>query len=213
MKVTTPAVGASIEITIGQTAKEEHYMAQVLDETPVGLILSEFEAGDKDFTPNPQTPIKVRFHDPSGGFEFTSVVLHKKESPVKFVYIAKPLAVTKRQLRAYLRIDCDLPVTLVRQDDHKRTNMPGTIVNISGGGCVVRMKTSLAPETMVELKFALGEEGSSANLSARILKVLAGSEGEKDHRMQFEAIDDETRTAIIRYTFKLQHAAKRAQKG
>lgn len=212
-KLVIPEKGTAVEILIDGGAAEGHYLSEVIEETEKGLVLSGFESGGVKSIPSIDTPLTVRFHKSDAGYEFESLVLTKKEKPFKFCYIAKPVTMTRRQLRAYLRIDCEIPVSVIRQDDRRRNVITGTVTNISGGGCVILLPTAVPPDVITELKFELDEGRVIDGLIARVLTRRQGEDGGKQHVMQFETIDDDTRTAIIQYTFRLQHKqVKKAEK-
>lgn len=213
MKVVSPEIGASVELEQGSGDAAVHWLAKVEEETPGGLILAGLDDEDVPPLPAVSVPLRVRFHLRDAGYEFDSVVLHKRESPFRLVYIAKPIALSRRQLRAYLRVDCQLPVTLIRRDDERRNVITGMIVNISGGGMLISLMVTIPPETEIEVKFDLDEGGRTiSNVIARVLSIRAGDDGSRVHVVQFEAIDDEQRTAIIRQTYTIQQRAMKLKK-
>jgi c-di-GMP-binding flagellar brake protein YcgR len=213
MKIVTPEIGSSIELEQGDGDHATHWLARVEDETSGGLILSGFDGDDVPPLPPVSTPLRVRFHQRDAGYEFDSIVLNKRESPFRFAYVAKPVAISRRQLRAYLRVDCQLPVSLIRRDDQRRNVITGMVVNISGGGMLVSLMVTVPPEVIVEAKFDLEEGGRTiSNVTARVLSIRAGEDGSRVHVMQFDGIDDEQRTAIIRHTFSLQQKAMKQKK-
>ena len=212
MKMVFPEKGSSIEIFLGPSGEDQgHFMAEVLELTEKGIVLSGFESGNETSVPPLMTPLRVRFHQRDSGYEFKTIVLHRVEKPYKFCYIAKPVALSRRQLRAYLRIDCEVPLTVIRQDDRRRNVQSGVITNISGGGCVASISNSIPQEVLIEMKFDLEDVGTVDNVVGRILTVRPGDGSAKQHIIQFEAIDDETRTKVIRYTFKKQHIQKKKE--
>lgn len=211
LKSLMPPVGTQVEVLLGGDKGTEHILAEVMSETDGGIVLADFDAAD-DFTlPGINTPMKVRFHLRDAGYEFDTIILQQKQSPFRMAYVAKPLQVLRRQLRAYLRVDCHIPVSIIRRDDKKRNVLGGTITNISGGGMLMEMKVAIPQEVMIELKFDLGEGGRTiSNVSARIVNIREGSDGQKIYVLQFEGIDEEQRMAVIRYTFQLQRKAARS---
>ncbi len=213
MKLASPAPGNSVELLVTRGMHTDHLLAQVADETEKGLILSTFEAPEGVKIPEPDAPLRVRFHQKDSGYEFDSVVLARKESPVRLAYIAKPVTLSRRQLRAYLRVDCEIPVTLIRRDDPRRHPIAGVITNLSGGGLLIALTITVPPDVTLELKFELDEGGTTvSNITGRVLSIRNGEQGTRVHVIQFEGIDDESRTAIIRHTFKLQHRQSRKSK-
>lgn len=210
-KMAVPLKGSSVEVLLGVTGDDkEHFMAEVLELTEQGIVLSAFEGAPEKFLPKPEMALRIRFHQRDSGFEFRTIVLHAVEKPFQFCYIAKPLEISRRQLRAYVRVDCQLTATVIRQDDKKRNILSGVITNISGGGCVVTLTNSIPKEVLLELKFELGDGLMVDNIVGRIITVRSGDGAAKDHVIQFEAIDDETRTKIVRYTFRQQRKSKAA---
>jgi len=208
-----PSLGASIEMVVPSALEEsEHFLAKIMDETPGGYILASFEAGEGFALPELNTTIRIRFNKRDAGYEFDTILLQKKESPFRMAYIAKPKELLRRQLRAYLRVDCAIPVEVIRRDDKKRDIISGTITNLSGGGMLISIRAAVPPEVMLELKFDLGGGVTIANVSARTISIRAGDGGAKIHVLQLEAIDEDQRTAIVRHTFELQRKAKRAAK-
>ncbi|MEK8023131.1 MAG: PilZ domain-containing protein [Candidatus Hydrogenedentota bacterium] len=212
MKTLFPQVGSQVEVVLGGDKGTEHILAEVMDETEGGLILASFDAAD-DFTlPGINTPLKVRFHLRDAGYEFESIILQQKQSPHRMAFIAKPRQVIRRQLRAYLRVDCRIPVSIIRRDDKKRNVLGGTITNISGGGMLIEMKVAIPPEVLIELKFDLGESGQTiSSISARIVNIREGQDGQKIYVLQYEGMDEEQRMAIIRFTFQLQRKAAKSE--
>ncbi len=208
-----PETGKSIELVVGEGDAAVHMLATVLDQTPQGLILGKIEGAELPRLPDIATPIKVRFHLRDFGYEFASICLQRRESPYKLLYVAKTSEVVRRQMRAYLRVDCEIPVSVIRMDDAKRTPITGMIQNLSGGGMLVALMVAVPPESQVEVRFDLGEDQTIANVTARILSIRAGDDGSKVHVINFEGIDDDQRTAIIRHTFQLQHKSARAARG
>lgn len=206
MSMISPDVGSRIQVVLGSGDDEAHYLAEVLEETEKGLILSGFEAGEETMIPEIDSTLRVRFQREESGYEFETIILHRKEEPLLLCYVSKPVSLTKRQLRAYLRVDCEIPVSLVQQDDKRRNVITGVITNISGGGCVVALMTTIPPDSKVALKFEVEDEGLQVeNVTAKILSVRAGEGGAQLHIMEYETIEDEMRTTLIRYTFKVQH--------
>lgn len=205
-----PAIGTSLELVLlDRKGAEEHVLAKIMDETPKGWIVASFEAGEGFKLPDVWSLFKARFHKRDAGYEFDTILLQKKDSPIKIAYIAKPRRLLRRQLRAYLRVDCKIPIEVIRRDDKKRNVLAGTVTNLSGGGMLCSLPSGVPPEVMLELKFDLGAEETIANISAKILSIRPGDDGSKIHVLQFEGIDEEQRTAIIRHTFALQRKAQR----
>jgi len=213
MKEISPKIGSQVEVVLASEKETSHYLAIVAEETEKGIILSSFEGIEDLKFPEPDIPIKLRFNLKDVGYEFDSLILAKKESPYKFLYVAKPVKVLRRQLRAYLRIDCEIPVTVIRRDDPRKHPIAGVITNISGGGLLVSLIVTIPADVQVELKFEFEDGTSISNVIARALSIRAGEGGSRIHAMQFDSISEEQRTAIIKYTFKLQQrAAKKAKK-
>ncbi|MBL4888981.1 MAG: PilZ domain-containing protein [Candidatus Lindowbacteria bacterium] len=210
---TSPSVGTQIQVVLGHGKEEEHYLAEVLEETEKGLIISAFEAGDEVFLPEIDTEFRVRFQKEDSGFEFKTLLLHKREDPIMLCYVSKPVEVTRKQLRAYLRVDCELPVSLVQREDKRKNVITGVVTNISGGGVVIALMTTIPPDTSVSLKFELEEGGEAIEgITAKILSVRPGEGGSQLHITEFDSIEDDTRTEIIRYTFRIQHANRKKAK-
>lgn len=215
MKLVYPEIGTTVEIFLParKGRPEEHYLARVLEETPKGLILSAFESDEKTVLPQVRARIRMRFNQKDASYEFESVVLQRKETPFKLCYVAKPLALARKQMRAFLRVDCQLPVSLVRQDDAARKLVQGVITNLSAGGCTVLITEHFPADTLLDMRFELGEGGRLVdNVSAKVLTHRAAAGGAQLHVLQFEAVDNEVRDAMVRYTFRLQQAARRTQK-
>lgn len=208
-----PETGKSIELVLGEGDTAVHMLATVLDQTPQGLILGKIEGAEISRLPDIATPLKIRFHNRDFGYEFESICLQRRESPYKLLYVAKATEVVRRQMRAYLRVDYEIPVSVIRMDDPKRTPITGMIQNLSGGGMLVALMVAVPPESQIEVRFDLSEDQTIANVTARILSIRAGDDGSKVHVINFEGIDDEQRTAIIRHTFQLQHRSARASRG
>lgn len=208
-----PSLGSSVEMVMAGGADEpEHVLAKIMDETAGGYILASFEAAEGFELPDLNSSIRIRFNKRDAGYEFDTILLQKKDTPFRIAYIAKPRELLRRQLRAYLRVDCAISVEVIRRDDKKRTVIPGTITNLSGGGMLISLNATIPTEVMLELKFDLGPGVTIANISARTISIRAGNDGAKIHVLQLEAIDEEQRTAIVRHTFELQRKAKRAAK-
>lgn len=215
MKLVYPEIGTTVEVFLpGRKGRfEEHYLARVLEETPKGLILSAFESDEKTVLPQVRARLRMRFNQKDASYEFDSVVLQRKEAPFKLCYVAKPLALSRKQMRAFLRVDCQLPVSLVRQDDAARKLVQGVITNLSAGGCTVLITDHFPVDTLLDMRFELGEGGRLVdNISAKVLAHRAASGGAQLHVLQFEAVDNEVRDAMVRYTFRLQQAARRTQR-
>lgn len=212
-KLVTPEVGSAVEVLLGKGNAIRHLLAAVADETRQGIILSAFEGLDGDKLPKLESPVRVRFHAKDAGYEFDSMLLEKRDGPVQLAYIAKPKTMLRRQLRAYLRVDCELPVTLIRRDDQRRNAIAGVIVNLSGGGALISLMVTVPPDVEVEMKFELPEaELTVSSVTAKILSIRTGSDGSRLHACQFVGIDDEQRTMIIRHTFMLQHKLTREKR-
>lgn len=207
-----PSTGASVEIVLDGADESEHVLARVVDETPNGYILASFEADEEFALPDVNSHIRVRFHKRDAGYEFDTILLQKKDSPIQMAFIAKPRELLRRQLRAYLRVDCAVACDVIRRDDKKRNVIQGTIINLSGGGMLVALPTAIPSEVMLELKFDLGSTTTIEAVSAKILSIRPGDDGSKVHVLQLEGIDEEQRTSIIRYTFELQRKASRVRK-
>lgn len=213
-KTVSPQMGASVEMIVRRGSVEEPMLATVVEETDKGLVLSSFERAEGVKLPEVNVPVKMRFHLRDSGYEFDSIILQKREAPVAIAYVAKPVAVTRRQLRAYLRVDCEIPVTLTRRDDPKRHPISGTITNLSGGGMLIALMVTINPNTQVEMKFDLGEDGLTiSNVTGKIISIRAGEDSSRVHVVQLEAIDEEQRTAIIRHTFRIQQMMRRKKAG
>jgi c-di-GMP-binding flagellar brake protein YcgR len=212
-KLVTPEIGSSVEVLLGKGSAIRHLLAAVAEETPQGIILSSFEGLDGDKLPKPESPVRIRFHAKDAGYEFDSMLLDKRESPVQLAYVANPKTLLRRQLRAYLRVDCEIPVTLVRRDDQRRNAIAGVILNLSGGGALISLMVTIPPDVSVEMKFELPEENRTISaVTAKVLSIRTGSDGSRLHACQFVGIDDEQRTAIVRHTFMLQHKVTREKR-
>lgn len=213
MSMTLPEVGKSVELVLGEKDQAVHFLAAVLDETEHGIILGKFEGVENLKMPDINTSLKLRFHVRDAGYEFDTICLERRESPYRFLYVAKPTSLMRRQLRAYLRVDCEIPVSIIRMDDPKRSVITGMIQNISGGGLLVALMVTIPPDSAVEVRFDLDDAVTISNITARVLSIRAGDDGSRVHILNFEGIDDEQRTAIIRHTFSLQHRQVRQAKG
>lgn len=214
VKPDSPEVGMAVEVEFEDDGLTRHGLAKVLDETEKGLILSGPDSGGEVFLPKEDASLKVRYHRRDAGYQFDTIVLAVKKKPFPLLYVPRPTAIERRQLRAYLRVDCEIPVSMIRSDDRRRNAITGVITNISGGGLVAALMTTIPPNLVVELKFDLGEDGPSiSGVTARILTIRPGESGTRLHVMQFEGIDDEQRTEIIRYTFRVQHEQQKKKKG
>lgn len=208
-----PERGKSVELVVGSGDAETHLLATVLDDTADGIVLGKVEGPESVRLPDIGTSMKLRFHLRDSGYECETICLHRRETPYKFLYVARPKEMVRRQMRAYLRVDCEIPVTVIRLDDPKRTPITGMIQNLSGGGMLVALMVAVPPESQVEVRFDLDEDHAIANVTARVLSIRAGDDGSKVHVVNFEGIDDEQRTSIIRHTFQLQHRNARAARG
>lgn len=213
MKLTYPEIGSQVEVHIQPRGEAEFRgLARLLDETPQGLIIGVVEGEGKSLLPSLNTSLKVHFTLKDAAYVFASIVLQRKEVPYRVCYIAKPLAMERQQQRAFLRVDCQLPISLIRQNDPDRKLIAGTVTNLSAGGCAVTVADELAIDAVLDLKFELGEDGKVVdNASGKVISQKP-VEGGKQTILQFEAMDNETRDAVVRYTFQLEQKARRAQK-
>lgn len=210
VSVVVPEVGKSVELVLGAGDDAMHVLATVLETTADGIVLGKFDGPEAVKLPEIGLPLRLRFHLRDSGYEFDTLCLHRRETPYRFLYVARPTEVTRRQMRAYLRVDCEIPITVIRLDDPRRTAITGMIQNLSGGGMLVALMVAVPPESRVEVRFDLDEDQTIANVTARVLSIRAGDDGSKVHVLNFEGIDDEQRTSIIRHTFRLQHKLAKA---
>lgn len=219
-KIELPKPGEEMELALLHKAKRkkpaeerENLLVRVYDEDEEGWIVGPPE-GTGPVAVRPGEHLWGRFSRGGISYEFDTVVLATQGGRFPFLYLLKPEPkdVRRRQMRSYVRVDCEIPVQIVPHGEEGAAPAPveGTIRNISGGGAAVSVQGKIPPESLVRLRFTLpGGEKALAGIIARVLKTMPEEGGGEKVIFQFEGIDEATRNEIIRYTFEVQRKAKR----
>lgn len=89
-----------------------------------------------------------------------------------------------------------------KADEFEKTNIDGTIINISGGGLKFSFSQELKKNDMVAVDFKL-DENIEITAFAKVLEDGAKIQNTQlfEHRMEFVRITKENREKIIRYVF------------
>lgn len=210
-----PQQGDRIEIETHRKDESAHYWATLYESTDEGFVIGLPEAGGETVALRPEERVTVKYHVGPGGYEFTSFVLAAQARPFPLLYLLKPEPhdVKRRQLRQYVRVDTNLPVQIVRQDDSSDEAFAGMINNISGGGMVVSSMVEFRKAEILRFRFSLPEEDSVLDgIVGEVIQVRPGGDRGTDLIVQYQGIDERSRDLIARYVLDIQIKLRRRAK-
>lgn len=215
-KVELPSVNDRVEIefVLRKAAPIEHHMLTIQEETEEGWVVTP--PPEEEISLRPGSALVGRFTRGGNAWEFDSICLAAAAGALPLLYILKPLPrdVRKRQLRSFARVDCEIPVQIVRHDHNEDAEpVSGMIRNLSGGGALLECLTEVQPGDMLRLRFTLpGRSDALSGIIAKMIKEVPGEASGVLRVLQFEGIDEGTRSEIIRYTFEIQRKIRRKGK-
>lgn len=137
-------------------------------------------------------------------YSFTSRIRGRERSPVPVMVIDLPDKVHKAQRRNFLRI----PVNLLchwslpeEEADH-----PATIVDLSGGGCLLKTNYPVEEDLIIKLKFTLPERPELL-LNSKVIRIVAHEDKTPVnyyYGVEFIQIRENHRDMIVKYLFDIQ---------
>lgn len=149
-------------------------------------------------------------------YQFTSMLLEKKLTPIPVWIIALPDKVEKIQLRMFVRLPAMLQINVEQfADDDVECKVPlpfGECYtrDISGGGLLIVSKEPLAIGKKIKVTLLL-EENETIVAMAQVIRVNLASVENKTYLIGVKFLDlaEKDRTKIIRFIFKKQLERKR----
>jgi|GEM_PF-4877831 len=173
----------------------------------------------------PHTKIFLSFfreNEPGAIYEFSEKV-EKIENlgPKPVIIINFPENIERIQRRSYVRVDVRLPYYWkkyrIDEEDGKETLLPvekkGYILDISGGGVMLRTPEKMEKDTFIQTGFELGDE--KFDLRSKIVRVIERHRGRSSmykYGIIFDDIQDMVRRKIIGYVFEVERKNIRKQK-
>lgn len=154
------------------------------------------------------TKISVYFHDEVSNYGFVSQILRRVTEPIPIFIIVYPDQVFKVQRREYYRIPIvkEIKYQIIGQEGLSKM-YKGYMLNLSGGGILLRTKSKLYPHTKVLLTLELAQE--KMKVPAKVVRFV--EEDKNDYRISLEFFDisERERDRIIAFVYKLQREMRR----
>ncbi|WP_059106008.1 flagellar brake protein [Shouchella shacheensis] len=157
--------------------------------------------------------LKAWFVDKQGNcYVFSTVVIGREKDRIPLLLMTHPhRELHKIQRREFVRVPSQLPLTLHSVKDNEFPSIKALTRNISGGGLAFILKEAPPFESGTNLRFSLElpsskEDVVSVEGTAQVVRIAPPAEKVDPYQvfLQFSAIEEKERQAIIRYTFRRQ---------
>ncbi|PLX16226.1 MAG: hypothetical protein C0601_11440 [Candidatus Muiribacterium halophilum] len=173
----------------------------------------------------PHTKIYLSFfreNEPGAIYEFSENIAKIEElGPKPVIIINFPKEIERIQRRSYVRVDVRLPYFWqkyrVDPDTEEETLVPidkkGYILDISGGGVMLRSPEKMEKDTFIQTQFTLGDE--YFDVRSKIVRVIDRHRGKSSmykYGIIFDEIQDMIRRKVIGYVFEVERKNIRKQK-
>lgn len=183
-------LGTSPLVVLQSAEKPENrYRGTLMGLVTGDMVLVQVEAS----TPiSENQKVVVRLLQEGNAVGFASHVLHRVESPVLMLFLAKPEKIEVVSLRKAERMDVFVPVDVRHSakglDEFDTHILQGYMTNLSGGGCRALTKYPIASESTVHISFNLPLEKTLYTLSGTVLESTRQKPSQKTvfgHRLRF----------------------------
>lgn len=195
-------VNARVEIRSESRRHPGQYLSRVedVDKTRIALMvpvskgkLVSFESGEK---------VRLGYMNANGFFGFkTDVIGSRTTGKIPLLYVQPPAMLHQIERREFFRTEVLLPCHFNpagRLDDA----YPGTITNLSGGGCRFASDHEIPRQGSLELHLKIPT--GSLRLRGRVVSVKEiDARGERRFRaeIRFDDVDEKARDRVIEYVF------------
>ena len=203
-----------IEIKTGSYAGKYHSRIEDLSENTI-TIGAPFHHGA--IVPvNPGQNLLITAIAESALYNFSSLILEKKQEPLPVLIVTKPESMQKVQRRSFFRVKADIPIsyrvlpnlTAPSFGEFKQTKS----IDISGGGVLLLTDEPFGKETILELKIDLPKH-SSISAVARVvfLKDTQRPDKKKEIATEFVIIEESDREKIVKFIFEKQREDRKKE--
>jgi c-di-GMP-binding flagellar brake protein YcgR len=156
-----------------------------------------------------------RENEPGAIYIFEKQIDRIEHTPKKCFVVSYPSAIERIQRRNYVRVDVRLPFFYqkYRDDGSKMPLKKGLILDISGGGVLLRTPEYIEKDTFLQTKFKLGEE--DFDVRSKVVRVIEKHRGRKSmykYGIIFDNISEMVRRKIIGFVFDVERNNIRKQK-
>jgi len=155
----------------------------------------------------PGTWVRMNLTKPGDAeYNFRAQVL--KDSDGEF-FLRHTSELNRSQLRNWLRIDVNIPVEAVQQEEGRTGSfLSGKIIDISGGGLRIALPARLPKGASLLLNFELPGQGQITNLRAKVVRVARPFDEDPSKILYSAAFADELDSGghekIMKYVFEKQ---------
>jgi len=158
----------------------------------------------------PNTKFYGSILDENGRFQFTSIYKAKKLLPIPIWIVTLPTDIKKVQLRSFVRLDMNVPVSLVIADGNEEATHQFITRDLSGGGLCLISKIPIPPNTPVMLTIDLTNHGK-INVSGNTVRLDRQQSETALYLISIQFVDiiEHDRSKIMKFIFQKQLERKR----
>jgi c-di-GMP-binding flagellar brake protein YcgR len=156
-------------------------------------------------------PVKISAQLHGRIYALDATVLGLEESPRALV-VSIPIEARRAERRNYYRLNCNLEAYAswdgfdARLEPLRFHRQPVRLLDISGGGALMRTRERIPTHAVVELEFALEGVAESLTVLGRAIRVEQEERSASAFRIntEFEGVANRTQEQIIRFIFRQQ---------
>lgn len=203
-------VNQRLDIIVSNQDRDEYYHSRIEEVDEHFMILAMPMRHSVPVFLLPNTEFYGSILDTSGRYQFKSIYKGKKMLPIPIWIVTLPTDVKKVQLRSFVRLDVNVPVSLIESESDNTVSQTLITRDISGGGLSLISKAAFPVGTPVNLTIDLADTGkiNVSGITVRLdkqpsdLPLYLSS-------IQFVEMSEHDRSKIIKFIFQKQLERKR----
>ncbi|MGI5901199.1 MAG: flagellar brake protein [Desulfitobacteriia bacterium] len=203
--------GLALELVVPEGEYKGKYSTKI-EELGKKIILIGVPFCEGQFIPLREgTSIELFFNDDVCAYSFTSQVIKRISYPIPTLIIEYPQKIKKIQRRQHVRVPVveEIEYQVVEKEDLGPVKR-GYILDLSGGGLLLKASEDLSPNTILLLNINI--PGTEIEIPGTVIRSEK-EESDKTYKIaiRFHEISERVRDKIIGYLFDIQRQMR--QKG
>ena len=208
-------IGLKITVQLEYKGIAHNFNSVVLDVDSEAITIANSSFKGSYFMLDKDHPVKISFNRPEDGYyEFDTSVMRTVSSENKFfLLLAHADKIRRMQSRMYYRISARIEVELSRfawnpDPEHRYHSgkveagekMKGMVVNLGGGGVLIRTGGNLHKNDLVSFDLPLSDEEVLSDVLAKVVDIedIQGDEEMKNVHVQFLNLKAADKDQIIK---------------